>query len=305
MGQPLSVFINSMVIQGEEPMLVDTGSPRNRRAWLEDAFGLVEPKSVKWVFISHEDADHVGNLDQVMDACPNATLVCSWALMERYSSAFNFPLDRCRWMEDGVTFDVGNHQMVVVRPPIYDSPTTRGLFDAKTGVYWASDCFATPVPGGDGAQEFPREVGDLDDEFWSHGLTMFAWNALAPWLRLVDQDRFAAEVRRLSDMPISTVASAHSPIITGPKIAEVLAKTEGLPSTVCPPSPDQAALELFLAATRAPMEELKSSWRYPSSPRCSDGSQAWSEASRYEGFFGSKPNHLRNSEAFNEREQPY
>lgn len=255
LGQPLSVFINSMVIQGEEPMLIDTGSPRNRRAWLEDAFGLVNPESVKWVFVSHEDTDHVGNLDRVMEACPNATLVCSWALMERYSNAFTFPIERCRWMEDRVTFDAGDHHMVVVRPPIYDSPTTRGLLDAKTGVYWASDCFATPVPGGEGAEEFPREVGDLNDEFWTQGLTMFAWNALAPWLGLVDQDRFAAEVRRLSDMPISTIASAHSPTITGGMITEVLAKTERLPSSECPSSPDQAALELFVAATRAPLED--------------------------------------------------
>ena len=32
-----------------------------------------------------------------------------------------------------------------VRPPIFDSPTTRGLFDPTTGVYWASDSFATPM----------------------------------------------------------------------------------------------------------------------------------------------------------------
>ncbi|MGH9100627.1 MAG: MBL fold metallo-hydrolase, partial [Acidimicrobiales bacterium] len=60
LGEPLSVFINSLVIDGEEPLVVDTGSARNRRAWLEDTFGLVDPARVKWVFISHEDADHVG-----------------------------------------------------------------------------------------------------------------------------------------------------------------------------------------------------------------------------------------------------
>jgi len=32
LGQPLSVFINSAVIVEEEPVLIDTGSRRNRRA---------------------------------------------------------------------------------------------------------------------------------------------------------------------------------------------------------------------------------------------------------------------------------
>jgi flavorubredoxin len=251
LGQPLSVYINSAVILAEQPVIIDTGSLRNQRNWLEDAFSLVDPQSVGWVFVSHEDADHVGNLDEVMAACPNANLVCSWALTERHTNAFDFPLERCRWMDDGITFDVGDRQMAVVRPPLYDSPTTRGLFDTKTGVYWAVDSFATPVPGGEGAENLARDVAELDAEFWTHGMTMFAFNALAPWLRLVDQDRFGAEVGRLSDLEISTIVSAHSPTITGSNVTEALAKLRQLPTAECPPAPDQAVLDLILAATQA------------------------------------------------------
>ena len=251
LGQPLSVYINSAIIQAEEPILIDTGSRRNRRNWLEDAFSLVDPEEVRWVFVSHEDADHVGNLDEVMTACPNANLVCSWALTERHTNAFDFPLERCRWMDDGVTFDAGDRQMTVVRPPLYDSPTTRGLLDTKTGVYWAVDSFATPVPGGDGAENLARDVAELDEEFWTHGMTMFAINALAPWLRLVDVDRFGAEVDRFSKLGISTIISAHSPAITGDKVDTALAKMRDLPTAECPPAPNQAVLDLILAATQA------------------------------------------------------
>lgn len=251
LGQPLSVYINSAVILAGQPVLIDTGSRRNQRNWLEDAFALVDPQEVGWIFISHEDPDHVGNLDEVMAACPNANLVCSWALTERYANAFDFPLERCRWMDDGVTFDAGDRQMAVVRPPLYDSPTTRGLLDTKTGVYWAVDSFATPVPGGDGAENLARDVAELDEEFWTHGMTMFAINALAPWLRLVDEDRFGAEVGRLSDLEISTIISAHSPSITGKMVAVALDKMRELPSAECPPAPDQAVLDVILAATQA------------------------------------------------------
>jgi flavorubredoxin len=251
LGQPLSVYVNSAVILAEQPVFIDTGSRRNQRSWLEDAFTLVDPQAVRWVFVSHEDADHVGNLDEVMAACPNANLVCSWALTERYTNAYEFPLERCRWMDDGITFDVGDRQIIVLRPPLYDSPTTRGLLDTKTGVYWAVDTFATPVPGGEGAENLPRTVAELDAEFWTHGMTMFAFNALAPWLRLVDQDRFGAEVDRLSDLQISTIISAHSPTITGSKVAEALAKLRELPIAECPPAPDQAVLDMILAATQA------------------------------------------------------
>ena len=86
LGQPLFVYINSMVIRGAEPVIVDTGTPANRKQWLEDAFSLVEPEDVKWVFLSHDDVDHSGNLDEVMTACPNAKLECNWAMVERHTN---------------------------------------------------------------------------------------------------------------------------------------------------------------------------------------------------------------------------
>src|SRR5690348_9920571 len=69
LGQPLFVYLNSMVILGREPMIVDTGTIANREQWLKDVFALVEPKDVKWVFLSHDDVDHTGNLEQTMEAC--------------------------------------------------------------------------------------------------------------------------------------------------------------------------------------------------------------------------------------------
>jgi len=98
LGQPLFVYLNSMVIRGKEPVIVDTGTPANREQWLKDAFSLVEPEDVRWVFLSHDDVDHSGNLDEVMSACTNAQLVCNWAMVERHSNCFSFPLERCRWV---------------------------------------------------------------------------------------------------------------------------------------------------------------------------------------------------------------
>src|SRR6266699_2257098 len=76
-GQPLFVYLNSLVIREKEPVIVDTGTPANRKQWLEDVFSLVDPIDVRWVYLSHDDVDHSGNLEQVMEACPNATMVCS------------------------------------------------------------------------------------------------------------------------------------------------------------------------------------------------------------------------------------
>ena len=242
LGAPLSVYLNSMVIAGSEPVVVDTGSPNNRHQWLEDVFGIVEPADVRWVLLSHDDSDHTGNLVPLLEACPNATLVCSWAIVERFSNAFGFPLERCRWLNDGETLDVGDRGLRAVRPPVYDSPATRGFLDERTGVYWGVDAFATPCP----SEPVPT-VADLDAGFWAEGMAMFVHHALSPWVTMVDRERFAAEVERVRGMGMTTIATAHSPLITPATVADAFSLLSRLPDAMVPPAPDQSVLDAILA----------------------------------------------------------
>jgi flavorubredoxin len=246
LGQPLFVYLNSMVIRGKEPVIVDTGTPANRKQWLEDAFSLVEPKDVRWVFISHDDVDHTGNLDEVMTACPNATLVCNWAMVERHTNCFEFPLERCRWVMDGESFDVGDRTLLARRPPVYDSPTTRGLYDPKTKVYWAVDTFATPLP------DPHMGIADLDPGFWRELMWVFALGAVSPWLTLLDHDKYGRYVDQTQSLDITTIAACHTPVIEGPFIEQAFARIRELPTIDAPVLPDHSILEQIILATSQP-----------------------------------------------------
>src|SRR4029077_12023884 len=127
-GAPVAMHLNSPVIQGEEPTIVDTGVRLLREQWSEQVFGLVEPQDVKWIFLSHDDGDHTGNLDLVLERCPNATLVTSWFASERMGGEMGLPLDRQPWVGNGESFDAGARTFAPGRPPTWDSPTTRGLY---------------------------------------------------------------------------------------------------------------------------------------------------------------------------------
>jgi flavorubredoxin len=243
LGEPLFVYLNSMVIRGSEPVIVDTGTPGNREHWLADAFSLVEPEDVRWVYLSHDDVDHSGNLDEVMTRCPNARLVCNWAMVERHSNAFNFPLERCLWIKDGESFSVGDRTLHAVRPPVFDSPTTRGLYDPTTRVYWAVDTFATPLP------DPKMGIADLDPDFWEFGMTMFAYGAVSPWLAMVDPDKFGRVVDGIQALDITTIAACHSPVIEGAFIPRAFDRVRSLPTVPPPPLPDQSILDQIVAAT--------------------------------------------------------
>ena len=246
LGAPLEVFLNSMVIRGAEPVIVDTGTPANRKQWLEDVFALVEPNDVRWIFLSHDDVDHTGNLDEALATCPNAKVVCNWAMIERHTNCFEFPLDRCRWIVDGESFDVGDRTLHAIRPPVFDSPTTRGLYDPTTKVFWSVDTFATPLP------DSSMAIADLDPDFWAENLALFALGAVSPWISMTDPVKYGRHVDKTQDLDITTIAACHSPVIEGPYIEQAFNRVRTLPSIVPPDLPDQSILDQIIAATAQP-----------------------------------------------------
>jgi flavorubredoxin len=167
-------------------------------------------------------------------------------MVERHTNAFEFPHSRCRWVMDGETLDIGDRTLVAMRPPVYDSPTTRGLFDPTTGVYWSVDSFATPLP--DPAAQIP----DLDTEFWEFGVTLFTYGALSPWVSIVDPVKFGSTVDRVQELGITTIAGCHTPVIEGQFIEQAFDHLRRLPDIAPPPMPDQSVLDQVIEATAMP-----------------------------------------------------
>jgi len=233
---PLWLYLHSLVIKGPEPIVVDTGTPCNREQWLADVFSIVDPGDVRWIFLSHDDVDHAGNLAEVMEACPNAKLVCTWFMTERHANCFNFPLERCRWINDGESWRAGDRTLTAITPPLFDSPVTRGLYDDRTGVYWAVDTFATPLPGP------MNDISELDGQAWKEGLEMF--NCMnSPWFKLLDLDKFERHVDRVQNLDISVIAACHSPVIGTSHMTQAFDMIRRIPHLEPPPQPQQADLD--------------------------------------------------------------
>lgn len=243
-AEDLHVPVNSAVIAGAEPVIVDTGTARNRDRWMEAVWSIVDPSDVRWVFLSHDDHDHVGNLLEVLDLCPDATLVTTWFSMERLVGDFDLPLHRCRWINEGESFTVGDRDLVALRPPFFDAPTTRGLFDPKTGFYWAVDSFGSLVPAP------VTDVADLPVELWEETF-LFSNRLISPWHTLVDPARYDAHLARLERLGITAIGSAHGTVTTGANIArgfELLRQTVHMDEAPLPGQPD---LDAIVAAALA------------------------------------------------------
>jgi flavorubredoxin len=217
--------LNSAVILAREPVIVDTGMVTHRETWFEDVLSLVRPSEVRWIYITHTDSDHAGNLVEALEVFPNAKVVISHGESYRASAAMGIPFDRFKVLNNWETFDVGNHALRSIRPPVYDSPYTRGLFDHTTGVFYSADAFCAPMPHGpiDRVDEIPLGL-------WAQGMVQYHYKSLCPWVGMVNPVLFQEEIQRLADLTVKVIVSAHCPVIGTPSINRAFELMAQLPS---------------------------------------------------------------------------
>ena len=82
---------------------------------MDAVFSIVEPEDVRWIYLSHEDHDHIGNLRRDARRCPNATLVTTWFMVERLHATTTLPIERMRWVNDGERFSAGDRTLTCRR----------------------------------------------------------------------------------------------------------------------------------------------------------------------------------------------
>jgi flavorubredoxin len=237
---PVAVMMNSMVITGAEPIVVDCGPKISGKDWMNAVFSVVEPQDVRWIFMSHEDHDHSGNLVEMLERCPNATLVTTWFMAERFTDQM-LPFDRMRWVNNGERFSAGDRELVAITPPVFDNPTTRGLFDTKTGVYWAVDSFGCPL-----THEI-RNINELDDTFWREGFLQFQ-RMVSPWHQWLDPAKYAAHIDTVRKLGALKVTNGHGPTLVGSQIQEACDLMGQIASMEAAPLPMQSDLDAMLAA---------------------------------------------------------
>ena len=202
------------------------------------------PDDIRWVFLSHEDGDHTGALDEVLEAAPNATLVMNFFSTERLALERPVDLQRMIWREPGDSFETGDRRLRLLLPPIFDGPATRGLFDERTGVLWAVDSFAAATTGAvHRVEDLPRELYDE---------TFMLFNSLvSPWHQFLDPVKYDRHVDAVEALAPRVVVSAHGPVLVGDAIHDAFDRVRTLAGQPRIMGPGQELLDEILSATAA------------------------------------------------------
>jgi glyoxylase-like metal-dependent hydrolase (beta-lactamase superfamily II) len=199
--------VNAFVVRGAQPMLVDTGLGALAEPFARALESVIDPADLRWIWISHLDADHIGNLPAVLERAPAARVVTSFLGMGKMM-LMGLPAERVHLVEAGAPLDIGDRTLIALRPPYYDAPESLGWFDPATRALFAADAFGALM------QAPVEEAGALAPEALREGL--LAWSAIdAPWLQHLDAAYLARTVDALRRLDPAVIVSAHLPHACG------------------------------------------------------------------------------------------
>ena len=231
--------VNAFVLKAKEPVLIDTGMGIDSEEFMKVLESVIDPRDLKWVWITHDDADHIGNLQKVLEAAPNARLAAFSLGVLRMSTAWSVPMDRVYWLNPGDSISVGDRKLTAVRPPLFDNPTTIAVKDDKSEVFFSADCFGAIIPSP------VQSTDDIAEADLSQGMT--GWASLdSPWVHMVKPNEFNQGLDRIRQIAPKAILSAHLPPAIG-KTEQFLEMLATVPLSTPNVAPDQKALEQILA----------------------------------------------------------
>lgn len=234
--------VNAYVIHAREPVLVDTGLSVLRDDFMHALRRLIDPAALRWIWITHADADHVGNLRAVLAEAPHARIVTNYLGVGKLSLQ-QMPLAHTYLLNPGQALDVGDRRLLAHRPPVYDAPETMSLFDTRTRHLFSSDCFGALT-------ERPFESASaIPATQLRSGLTLWA-GIDAPWIAQMSRDALVRIAQPLQDLSPHMILGTHLPPAMGlnESLFDGLVASREAPPFV---GPDQAALEQMGQASEA------------------------------------------------------
>ncbi len=132
---------HSFVIDGPEPMLVDVGPGGAEPGFQQALAQVTDPASLRWLWLTHTDPDHVGSLQWLLEAAPDLTVVTTFLAVGKLAMFSPVPMDRLRWVNPGQTVELNGRTLAAIRPPSFDAPETTAFYDVTSATLFSADSF--------------------------------------------------------------------------------------------------------------------------------------------------------------------
>ena len=240
--------INAYVLLADEPVLIDTGVGVDGEAFIDALASIIDPAALRWVWLTHDDADHTGNIQRVFELAPHARLATHAFGALRMASWWPVPLERVHAIRVGDRLAVGDRTLRAVPPPLYDNPMSTGLLDEATGALFSVDSFGALLP------EAAQDAAEVPEDALSAGMRAWA-TADSPWAHVLDRQRFGQVLDGVRRLQPTRIFSSHLPAASGTSLGRFLQVLESVPDAEPAMAPNHEEFAQMLAAMMAMQPE--------------------------------------------------
>ena len=192
---------NSYLIRGDKTALVDTSHAKFRQLYLDALQGLIDPKEIDYLIISHTEPDHSGLVKDFLELAPQAVVVAAKMAIKFLEDLVHQPFEK-QVIKNGETIDLGRgHVIEFVNAPNLHWPDTIFSYDHKSGILFTCDAFGMHYCS-DATYDEDLKAIEKDYRFYYDCL-------MGPNARSV-----LSAMKRMDKLgEINTVANGHGPLL--------------------------------------------------------------------------------------------
>jgi hypothetical protein len=220
-GQVIHVHQANFLIDSERSLLVDTGFPSTWASVEAHLDQLLGDRELDYVFPTHSEINHSGNLDKLLLKYPNAVVVGDMRDFPLYFPEWSH---RMQMKRPGDVIDLGAGVRVTFLEALFkDLPNTLWLYEESQRAMFVADGFAyshnPPPPGIDSDQptHLPGQCGLTSSEMPPITVEQmsFILKAALNWSRYVDVRPVFEEMADMFEnrYPTDIVLPGHGNVI--------------------------------------------------------------------------------------------
>lgn len=145
---------NAFLINGDEPILIDTVKAPFTSELLEKVQSLTELSKIKHFIVNHIEPDHSGAFPEVIKHLPNATIYASEIAKLGLHRYYEFDRD-IQVVRSGEGLNLGGHQFQFVETPMAHWPDSMVSYMPDEKVLFSSDIFGQLIAT---SERFDNEI---------------------------------------------------------------------------------------------------------------------------------------------------
>ncbi len=192
---------NSFLIRGEKTALIDTSHAKFKALYLDTLTGLIDPKDIDYLIVSHTEPDHSGLVKDLLELNPDIIVVGAKVALQFLDDLVHQSYTK-KMVKSGEKLDLGKgHVLEFISAPNLHWPDTIFTYDCATQHLFTCDAF--------GMHYCDDHTFDEDLDLISADYKIYYDCLMGPNAKSV-----LGAIKRMNDLPgVKTIATGHGPLI--------------------------------------------------------------------------------------------